>query len=119
MSPPVAGRSAPLNLDEPELERFDEFGQSWIGERVVMPLLEPLRYGDEIYRFARMTKGVSIDVVGELREGTASTPLFQEQYPAITRRLGSAKVIAGDADASIIRPGISLSSVELLKKRAD
>lgn len=108
-----------LNLDEPELERFDEFGQSWIGERVVMPLLEPLRYGDEIYRFARMTKGVSIDVVGELREGTASTPLFQEQYPAITRRLGSAKVIAGDADASIIRPGISLSSVELLKKRAD
>lgn len=106
-----------LDLDELELERFDEFGQAWIGERVTMPLLEPLQYSDETYRFARMTKGVSIDVVGELREGAASTPLFQELYPAITGRLGPAKVIAGDADASILRPGISLSSVELLKKR--
>lgn len=107
-----------FSLDEPELERFDEYGQTWIGERVVMPLLEPLQYGDAIYRFARMIKGVSIDVLGELREGTAPTPFFQEQYPAITSRLRPAKVITGDADASILRPGISLSSVELLKTRA-
>lgn len=108
---------AALGADEPYLETFDEFGGTWLGERVVAPLLEPLALGDRVYRFARITKGVSHDLTGDLREDAAPSPLFQEQYPAAVARLQAGKVVTGDHHAAIVRPGISLSSVELLKER--
>jgi hypothetical protein len=41
-----------LNLDEPELDHFDEFGHTWVGERVIMPLLEALT--DAMSRAAKL-----------------------------------------------------------------
>ena len=107
---------AALSADEAELETFEEFGETWLGERVVAPLLEPLLLGDRVYRFARMTKSISRELLGELRESTAPSPLFQEQYPAAVARLRDGKVITNDDHAAIVRPGISFSSVELLEK---
>jgi hypothetical protein len=106
-----------LNADEPELGEFEEFGEAWLGERIVVPLLEPLRLGDRLYRFARLTKGVSRELVAELRQGDAATPLFQEQYPAAAGRLRAGKTVAGEDHAAIVRPGVSLSAVELLERR--
>jgi hypothetical protein len=106
-----------LEADEPELERFEEFGEAWVGERLVAPLLEPLRLGDRIYRYARLTKGISRGLVAELRESAPPSFLFQEQYPGVTERLRAGKTVAGDDHAAIVRPGVSVSAVELLERR--
>ena len=126
LSPGVTALSGPaqrdraqsaLAMDEPQLMEFEDYGGAWLGERVVVPLLQPLEVGDRVYRFARVTKGVSHDLVGELREGARATQLFQEQYPQATARLKAGKTVAGDDHAAIVRLGVSLSAVELLESR--
>jgi hypothetical protein len=106
-----------LNADEPELETFEDFGEDWIGERVVVPLLEPLLLDNRVYRYARLTKGVSRGLITELSQAVAATPLFQEQYPGTAERLRASKTITGEDHAAIIRPGVSLSAIELLERR--
>jgi len=106
-----------LASDEPQLMEFEDYSGAWLGEWAVVPLLQPLEVGDRVYRFARVTKGVSRDLVGELREGARTTQLFQEQHPGATAQLKSGNTVAGDDNAAIVRPGVSLSSVELLESR--
>ncbi len=109
---------AALNQDESELERFENYGESWRGEQVTVPLIAPLIVGDRIYRLARISRGVSDRLASELREGGATTPLFQDLYPEASSRLERSKIETSDIYAGIIRPGISISTVELLEARA-
>jgi hypothetical protein len=108
---------AALSQDEAELERFGNYGESWRGEQVTVPLIAPLTVGDRTYRFARMSRGISDRLAGELREGGAATPLFQDLYPETSSLFGAGKVETGETYAALVRPGISLSTVELLGVR--
>lgn len=107
---------AALAQDETELEQFDEFGESWIGQRVVVPLLAPLVVGERAYRYARLSKGVSVRLAAELRERSDGTPLFQELYPEAATRVEKEKDVSGEDYAVIVRPGLSISTIELLEQ---
>ncbi len=109
---------AALSEDEVELETFEEYGESWIGQTAVAPLLAPLEVGDRVYRYARLVQGVSLSLVGELRERAGRTPLFQELYPEASSRVAGAKTIEGESYAAIVRRGVSLSATELLEHRS-
>ncbi len=109
---------ASFALDEGELETFEELRETWIGERIVAPLLEPLQLGDRLYRFARLAKGVSKELTAEIRERAEPSALFQEQYPGVAERLLGGKLVTEDDHAAIVRKGVSLSSAALLERRA-
>ena len=106
-----------LDQDEAELGTFEDFGDVWRGERVVVPLLAPLILGDRQYRYARLTKGVSRKLLAELRERAVVTPLFQDQYPDSAGRMEASDTIADYDHAAIIRAGVSVSAIELLERR--
>lgn len=96
------------------LQLFESYGEVWRGEEVVVPLLAPLEVANHIYRRARLRQGVSIGLLGDLQEGGGRTAFFQDAYPAVDRRMKSPKAESGEADAALVRPGISISSIELL-----
>lgn len=110
-------RSAVID-DEIGLSSFEAFGEAWIGESTVVPLLEPIVLADRVFRSAHLRKGVSRLLMEELRGGQGGGPLFQDLYPDATQRLAVNKVVAGETDAHLIRPGISISSIELIERKA-
>ncbi|MBY5772994.1 hypothetical protein HFN63_23265 [Rhizobium leguminosarum] len=103
--------------DEAGLESFGDYGDSWLGERVIAPLLEPLDLGGETYRYARLVKAVSKQLLAEIREAGEATVLFQQQYPRTAGLMARTQTIADGLRAAIIRPGISLTEIVLLRRR--
>lgn len=100
--------------DTARLKSFEAYGEKWLGEEVLVPLLAPLDAGDRVYRRARLRQGVSNELIGDLQEGGGRTPFFQEAYPGVDQRMGAPQRESGEAEAALIRPGISISSIELL-----
>lgn len=105
--------------DEARLEGFSDYGDNWVGERVVVPLLEPLALDGKTYRYASLVKAVSKELLAEIREASAATTLFQQQYPRTAELIGAARAIVEDGRAVILRPGISLSEIALLQRRSE
>ena len=105
---------AALGEDTARLQAFEAYGEKWLGEEVLVPLLAPLDTGDRVYRRARLLQGVSNELIGELREGGGRTPFFQEAYPGVDQRMGAPRSEGGEAEAALVRPGTSISSIELL-----
>lgn len=84
------------------------------GREIIVSLLAPLVAGDHIYRRARLHQGISESLFGELREDGGRTAFFQDAYPDVSQRLSAPKVESGEAYAVLVRPGISIASIELL-----
>lgn len=100
--------------DSERIGGFESHGEQWRGEVIVAPLLAPLAAGDHVYRRACIRQGVSEALFGDLREGGGRTAFFQDAYPSVGGRLSAPKVDSGESYAVLIRPGVSISSVELL-----
>lgn len=105
--------------DEDGLETIFDHGDSWIGERATVPLLEPLALDGTVYRYARLVKAVSKELLAEIREADAAATLFQQQYPRTASLLGRVRTVVDSNRAMILRPGISLSEVTLLQRRLE
>ncbi|KQV57385.1 hypothetical protein ASC70_14210 [Caulobacter sp. Root343] len=105
-----------IREDTARLQSFVSHGETWRGEEAVVPLLAPLEAGNHIYRRARLRQGVSIGLLSELQEGGGRTAFFQDAYPAVDGRMKSPKPESGEAEAALVRPGISISSIELLMR---
>jgi hypothetical protein len=103
-----------IGEDTARLQSFESHGETWRGEEAVVPLLAPLEAGNHIYRRARLRQGVSSGLLSELQEGGGRTAFFQDAYPAVDGRMKSPKFESGEAEAALVRPGISISSIELL-----
>jgi hypothetical protein len=103
--------------DEGRLETFFDYDDGWVGERVTVPLLEPLSLDGTVYRHARLVKAVSKELLTEIREASAAATLFQQQYPRTTGLLAGGRTIVDGNRAVILRPGISLSEIALLQHR--
>lgn len=103
--------------DEADLDAFEAHDDYWVGERVVVPLLEPLQISGATYRYAKLTKAVSKRLLAEVREAGQSSILFQEQYPDTAGLIGKSIEIAEGATATIMRPGIALTEVTLMDRR--
>jgi hypothetical protein len=103
-----------IGEDSERMGVFEEYGEVWRGEEIVAPLLAPLAAGDHVYRRARIRQGVSERLFGDLREGGGRTAFFQDAYPEISERLSAPKADSGEAYAVLVRPGVSISSIELL-----
>ncbi|MBL8771074.1 MAG: hypothetical protein JNK30_06790 [Phenylobacterium sp.] len=106
---------AAIRDDDARLTSFQASGETWRGEEIVAPLLAPLLAGDRIYRRARVRQGISEMLFRDLQEGGGRTAFFQDAYPSVAQRLSAPKVDSGEAYAVLVRPSISLSSVELLE----
>ena len=104
--------------DEPNLTSFEAHGEYWLGERVVVPLLEPLQVQGAVFKYALLTKAVSKRLLGEVRQAGQTSVLFQEQYPETAGLTGKVVELAEGSTAAIIRPGISLAEVTLMERRA-
>lgn len=105
--------------DEGRLESFFDYDDGWVGERVTVPLLEPLALDGTVYRYARLVKAVSKELLAEIREAGAAATLFQQQYPRTAALLSRWRTVVEGNRAMILRPGISLSEVALLQRRAE
>ncbi|MBP6878669.1 MAG: hypothetical protein KBC34_11650 [Phenylobacterium sp.] len=103
-----------IGEDAARLQTFESHGETWRGEDVVVPLLAPLEAGNHAYRRARLRQGVSTGLLGELQEGGGRTAFFQDAYPGIDGRMKAPKPESGEAYAVLVRPGVSISSIELL-----
>lgn len=103
-----------IGEDDARLQTFEAYGETWRGEEVVVPLLAPLEAGNHIYRRARLRQGVSAELFGDLREGGGRTAFFQDAYPGVDARMKAPRSESGEADAALVRPGVSISSLELL-----
>lgn len=105
--------------DEAMLDKFADHDDSWIGERVVVPLLEPLTSEGTTYRYARVVKALSKRLLAEMRETGAPSVLFQQQYPETAELMANTKTIADTNRVAVIRPGVSLTEIALLRHRGD
>lgn len=104
--------------DEDGLESFFEYDDGWVGERVTVPLLETLALDGTVYRYARLIKAVSKELLAEIREAGVSATLFQEQYPRTAGLIGGGRTVVDGNRVVLLRPGISLSEIALLQRRS-